>query len=486
LMLAAAAGLGVWTAKIAERYQAEVAQRLNAGIAMYVTNELALIDAEGVNRQALEELAHRVMTVNPSAEVYLLGRGGEVLATLVPTERLRVERVALGPIHRFLQAPSTRLIPGVDPTAPQRKAPFSVAPVGQPPEHLGYLYVVLGGARFDSVAATVRGSYALKMGLAVTACILAAILAVGAALFSGFTLPLRRLAERMAHWADRMDSAHADQQRYPRGSDEISALSRQFDEMAHRIEQQIDAIQARDFQRRELIANISHDLRTPLASLHGYLETVLLKGDALAPATRRQYLEIARHHSERLERLIAALFELSKLETGAVVPSMEPFSLPELLHDVALRFRLRAQQLGIEISAHADPDAPPALGDVALVERVFENLLDNALRHTPSGGRVQIKMRLKHDTAQVAVSDTGRGIPAETLPYVFEPFVHGNDKARESGSGLGLAIVKRIIELHGQRASVTSATDVGTTVEFELPLAGRPAGAHAGEKEAAA
>jgi two-component system, OmpR family, sensor kinase len=470
VMLAALAVLAVWIAKFAESYQAEVAQRLNAGIAMYVTQELALIDADGVNSQALKELAHRVMTVNPSAEVYLLGRDGEVIATLVPEERLRSKRVDLAPIQRFIRAPPERLISGDDPTAPGRRAPFSVAPVGTPPEHLGYLYVVLGGKRFDSVVAAVRGSYALKMGLAVTICILAAALAIGVAMFSSLTLPLRRLTQRMAQWADRMGSVHADREGSARSSDEISALTRQFDSMAQRIEQQIEAIETRDLQRRELVATISHDLRTPLASLHGYLETVLLKGETLSAATRREYLEIAHHHSERLERLIAALFELSKLETGAIVPAMEPFLLPELLHDVALRFRLRAQQLGIELTAHADPQAPPVRGDVALVERVLENLLDNALRHTKPGGHIRIEMQLDGEAARVAVVDTGIGISAETMPFVFEPYFHG-DKQRDSSTGLGLAIVKRIVELHGQRVSMKSTPKVGTTVEFALPLA---------------
>ena len=163
---------------------------------------------------------------------------------------------------------------------------------------------------------------------------------------------------------------------------------------------------------------MSHDLRTPLASLHGYLETVLLKDETLPRAARQQYLEVALRQSERVERLIAALFELSKLEAGAIAPSPESFSIAELIQDVALRFRLRAQQAGVQLTTRTDPLAPGVCADIALVERVFENLLDNALRHTPAGGHVQIDAGLNDDFMEISVADTGTGVAAADLPHV--------------------------------------------------------------------
>ncbi len=239
--------------------------------------------------------------------------------------------------------------------------------------------------------------------------------------------------------------------------------------MAKRIEQQLQEIKSRDALRRELIANVSHDLRTPLASLHGYVETVLMKGDGLPAATRREYLEVACRYARQLERRIAALFELSKLESGAIVPDFQSFSLGELLQDVALRFRLRAQQLGVEVMTCVDPSAPLVSGDVGLVERILENLFDNSLRHTDTGGRVSLEMRQNGQHMLVTVSDTGSGIATGDLPRVFDRFYHG--KARREGTGLGLAIVRRIVELHGESVSLHSTPGIGTSVEFGLPLA---------------
>jgi signal transduction histidine kinase len=473
LVLLAALLVGLLT-HVTERYYAEVSQRLNANVAMYVTDQMALLDRDGVNRAALNELAHRVMTVNPSAEIYLLASDGRILATLVPERRLVRRALDLAPIRKFLADNDARPLFGDDPTDTSRRRVFSVAPVKVEGAVAGYLYVVLGSGRFESTAAAVRGSYTLQIGLAIAAAVLAMMFAAGAGLFRALTTPLRRLAQRMQDWSSQAGIAAGDGTETGARGNEIAVLDRRFAHMARQIEQQLHDLKASDALRRELIANVSHDLRTPLASMRGYLETVLLKGGRLPEDQRRQYLETACRHCEHLERLIAALFELSKLESGAVVPQQEEFSLGELLQDVALRFRLRAQQAGIELRAQVDPAGPRAYGDIALIERVLENLLDNALRHTPAGGRVSLEMLPDGRRVRVAVADTGSGIAVGDLPRVFDRFYRGRSQTRGARSGLGLAIVRRIVELHGQTVSLTSTPGVGTCVEFGLPIVPAP------------
>jgi two-component system OmpR family sensor kinase len=473
LLVALAAALTLWITDIAEHYHAEVSQRLNAGIAMYVTSELALLDESGINRSALDELANRVMTVNPSADVYLLAPDGAVIASLKPEEHIARSRIRLGPIRQFLQDPDDRPLFGDDPSDAGRSEVFSVAPVTRDGHLLGYLYVVLGGERFDSVVAAVRSNYSLKLGLLVGGAVLVATFLTGGLLFRLLTLPLRRLAARMRDWTTRTLSGS--DPATVTAMDEIALLETQFEAMASRIEAQIEELKQADALRRELVANVSHDLRTPLASLRGYLETVLLKDASLPPATRREYLEIAGRHAQHLERLIAVLFELSKLESGAVVPTLEPFPLGELLQDVALRFRLRAQQAGVTLLADVPPDAPLALGDLALVERVLENLLDNALRHTAEGGRISLALHIAAGHLRVSVSDTGTGVAPEDLPRVFDRYFRGGERGERHRGGLGLAIVRRIVELHGESISLHSTPGIGTSVEFGLPVADSPA-----------
>ncbi|MFN2634923.1 MAG: sensor histidine kinase, partial [Thermoanaerobaculia bacterium] len=194
---------------------------------------------------------------------------------------------------------------------------------------------------------------------------------------------------------------------------------------------------------------------------------------ALSPSERRDYLETAARHSESLGKLVSELFELATLDSRQTLLEMEPFSLAELVQDVVQKFRLAAEKKGVTLTAEPPGDLSFARGDIGLVERVLENLLDNALRYTPQGGEVDVRLLSENDFLSVTVADTGSGIRAEDLPRVFERFYRA--PARESGTkggaGLGLAIAHRIIDLHGGRIEAESLSGAGSRFRFWLPSA---------------
>jgi signal transduction histidine kinase len=206
--------------------------------------------------------------------------------------------------------------------------------------------------------------------------------------------------------------------------------------------------------------------------MQGYLETLLLKDAELAPEERRNYVETAIEHCKRLNKLVSGLFELARLEAQATAVHREPFRLDELIQDVVQKFRLRAEEQGVSIHTHAGHELPFVHADIALIERVIENLLDNALRYTPEDGSVSVFLQRREDAVAVRVSDTGAGIPPEELPGIFERFQQrGGGSTDASGhSGLGLAITRRILELHGSDITVESTVNVGTTFAFTLPV----------------
>lgn len=223
------------------------------------------------------------------------------------------------------------------------------------------------------------------------------------------------------------------------------------------------------------MSNISHDLRTPLSSIQGYVETVLVRGEAIDAQARATHLRTALRHVELLGKRIADLFELSKLDAGRVEPKQEVFCLAELLQDVVQNYRLAAQQRGVSLSLAAGSHIQAkVLADIAMIERVLQNLIDNALRYTASGGTVVLAIENRGAFMQISVSDTGCGIQTEHLPHIFERYWRTTD-AEESGastsSGLGLAIVKRILDLHGSVVRVHSEFMRGTRFEFLLPQA---------------
>jgi signal transduction histidine kinase len=242
--------------------------------------------------------------------------------------------------------------------------------------------------------------------------------------------------------------------------------------MTERINLQMKKLEKSDTMRRELVANVSHDLRTPLATLRGYMETLLMKDESLSSEARRNYLKIAISHCERLSTLITDLFELAKLDAQDTVVHLEPFSISELVQDVAQKFELTAQEKNISIVTNIGEKLPFAYADIALIERVLENLLENAVRHTPEKGAVSIVMHHENEHLTVRISDTGHGIPDEERPRIFDRFyqLDRSRKGKAGHSGLGLAITKKIIDLHKSTIEVESITGTGSAFTFTLPV----------------
>ncbi len=225
------------------------------------------------------------------------------------------------------------------------------------------------------------------------------------------------------------------------------------------------------------MANVSHDLRTPLASLNGYLETLLIKKETLSEKEKVEYLQIALRHSKRLGVLIEELFELAKLDSYQKLLDPSEFSMGELIQDVIQKFKLTAQKKKVDIASDYRRKMPLAIGDIGMIQRVLENLIENALRHTPEGGRVELALMegpFSSDNKRliVKVSDTGSGIHTEDLPYIFDRFYRKQKSRKSDGShaGLGLAIVKRILELHGGNVTVKNKKNEGAVFTFDLPV----------------
>jgi signal transduction histidine kinase len=257
--------------------------------------------------------------------------------------------------------------------------------------------------------------------------------------------------------------------------DEITRLGFSIEQMQRKISAQLEQSQHIETQRREIFANISHDLRTPLTSMRGYLETLLLKTGTIPVKQQRAYLEIALKQTVYLSKLINDLFELSKLESNVTTAKLETFPLSELVQDVIQKFQLIADEKNVEIKTNHCQSAFSTYGDIGLIERVLSNLIDNALRHCEPGAVISIILSQKDDRINVQISDTGCGIMPDKLPLIFNRHFQGNGISKgnhDAGAGFGLAITKRIIELHGGCIHVISKTGMGTSFTFDL-LAGQ-------------
>ena len=473
LLLIPAGALYVWsTVAISQRYVQEVIQEANVGLAGRLVQDYKLMVQKKVDKQAFAPVIATLMMTNPTVDLYILGSGGGILASSVALKELKRKAVSLAPVETFVRGPIVYPLLGENPRDTAEPRVFSAARIPAQGPLEGYLYIVLANQLHDSAAAMVRSSTIVRLGVWAGLAGLGVIFAAGVLIFTLITRRLKHLTTAMMHF---QESNFTDFTLLPpvqtRYSDEVTNLGLVFNSMAARMTEQVASLKEGDRLRRELVANVSHDLRTPLTTLQGYLETVQLP--TLSEADKKHYLEVATKQSVRLGKLVGELFELAKLEANAVQLHQEPFSLAELCQDVVGEFQVVAEQRGITLTADLSV-TPLVVADVGFTERTVQNLLDNALRYTPPGGTVTVTLEQSREGVTVEVKDTGAGISPGELPHIFERYYQAPRTARaaetgETGAGLGLAISQRMLELHGSRLRVSSKLGVGTTFSFTLP-----------------
>ena len=455
------------TGYVAGQYFLEVNQRLYGNIAKSTVNEVKpLVDGE-VDTTAIQDIMHSMMVVNPSVEVYLLDTVGNIITYVAPYKKVKLEKVNLEPIWQFIDSEEIPFIKGDDPRHPDKLNVFSAAPIMEGDQLTGYVYIILASEEQAAVTSTLFGSYMLKLGSNMFFVALAGALIIGLLAIWLLTKNLRSIIETVRRFKEGDLQARVTDS----NKGEMTLLADTFNDMADTIVGNIEELKSVENLRKELIANVSHDLRTPLAIQQGYVETLLMKDETISPEKRKQYLEIVLNSSEKLSGLIAQLFEYSKLEAKQIQPVKEPFFITELAQDVFQKYQILAGDKNIKMNLDMSPDLPMVFADVGLVERVIQNLMDNALKFTPEGGNVTIALREMDNTVEVKIADTGPGIPENEQSFIFERYRKSErvKNEKQQGAGLGLAIAKKILELHDATIKVNSRLNEGTTFLFQLP-----------------
>ena len=452
---------------------AETQQKLNLNLANNIVSEKKLMLDNQVNSKALQSVFMGLMLVNPMIEVYLLDSQGKILAFSAPENAVVRKDIDLAPVHQFIDGSASLPITGNDPRQLNSNKVFSVAPIQQNNELQGYLYIILASQAYDSVFNLLEHSYIFRL-LFLTVLISLIFTSVAGILI------VKHIIKRLhfLNYAINSFKQHNFKKlkNFPerfngKPGDEIDELGCSFREMSERISQQVKLLEHNDASRRELIANVSHDLRTPLASMQGYLETLILKQDKISAEDHNSYLHTALQHSNHLKKLISELFELSTLENNSAELHFEPFSMSELVQDVTQQFNLKASDKNIKLSARIPEQPAFVSADISLIQRLLENLIENAIKYTPSGGNINISLMSQNNQVTTSVSDSGDGISENDLPFVFDRFYRADKQRHTEGTGLGLAIVKRIIQLHNSTIDINSVPKCGTTLSFHLPFA---------------
>lgn len=444
----------------------EADQKLNLDLASKMAAELEPLPGDTLPLEQIHHSIHYMMVFNPRIEIYLLDPGGKILAFFAdPPQKVKADSVPLAAIHSYLRQETPNLILGPDPRQPGQQKPFSASSI-QIGDRSGYLYIILGGEQYETALSMVRGSYVVRNSLVALVTAILATGVIGLIIFGFLTRRLRKIAAAVTDF----EQGNHDVRLEVDSQDELGELSRSFNAMADTLVLLIEKLRRNDRMRRNLIANISHDLRGPLASIRGYIETIQIKGPSLDNSERQEYIDIILKNTTVLSKLVENLFELSKLEARQVDTQIESFSIAELGQDVMLKFKPVANKENISLRTDIRRSLPFVKADIRLVERALSNLLHNAIHYTPPKGDVVLSASEVNGKIRISVTDSGCGIPKEDLPHIFDRFYRGkNHESRSKGSsGLGLAIAQKILELHHSTLHVESEEGRGTMFYFDL------------------
>jgi signal transduction histidine kinase len=459
--------LGSLGVQAARRYAQEAEQKLNRTLADDLAPRFQPSLRDSVDYAGIRATIQQMMGINRRIEIYLLEEDGTIKASFTGEAQSLAQRgVDLEPVDRFIDGAALPIL-GDDPLHRGHQVPFSATHVTIAGQESCYLYIVLDSGQYASMMDLVNDSAIMRTALQGLGLILLVTAGVGLLLFGGLTRRLRSMTSVMAAF----ERGDFDQRMDVTAQDEIGQLARCFNQMADTLVDTMEELRQSDRMRRELVANVSHDLRSPLASIQGYLETVLMKGEALDASERERYIRTSLRNTRRLNDLVAQLFELSKLDARDIEPQVEPFSLTELVQDVVMQFKPRAEENDIDLCADLPEQLTLVRADIALIERALSNLIDNALQYTQAGDAVRIAVTNHGPMVTTRVRDTGAGIPDEDLPHIFDRFyrVEKSRNREQGGAGLGLAIAQKIVHLHDQQLEVESVLGEGTAFTFTLP-----------------
>ncbi|MCC5914431.1 MAG: HAMP domain-containing protein [Balneolaceae bacterium] len=467
-------GFGVLVAIIAMRASSDIAQeaiqKTNKEIASVLAKEFQPMLSEEFDQDKIESKLTELSGKNPQFDFYLLSSTGYVKSVIPASkDKISLDKIVVDtdPLDRFINGEPLPIL-AADPLNPDRKKPFSVANISIMGSEGCYLYVVLEGDQFTQATAMIADSHILRGALIALGIVFLIALTIGLFIFSNLTKRLDKIKKTVKEF----ERGQLNERIQVEGNDELSDLSVCFNRMADTLVDNMKEIQKTDRLRRELVANVSHDLRSPIASIQGYLETIQMKGDQISKKELDSYIGTVVNNTKKLNRLIDDLFELSKLDAEEITPNLEPVSMAELIQDLAQQFRPMAERKDIELeTVFSDPPNTLIEADMGLMNRAISNLIDNAIRHTPEGGKVTIASVKSGEDLALEISDTGSGIAQEDLNFIFDRFYQA-DKSRSSGegAGLGLAIAQKIFKLHGAEMIVNSVENRGTT--FRIAMSG--------------
>lgn len=467
LFTAMIGGLFIIYCAINDTHTARVEQTLHKGLAQQIIHYSDDLQQGKISKSALKPAFHSLMLLGPSYEIYIADMQGQLQVYAAEPSKIKRTHIDTAPLERFIAGNEYPLYAD-NPRSPDAQKLFSTAPIFENGQQIGYVFVILGGDKYDSIVETVSfDSDVYKIFFALVLFFTLALLLL-IFVFARIVKPISQLDDDITRFVNADFSRVSATKPDNYAANEIVNLHTNFASLETKIHKQLTQIKSTEQLRREMLSHISHDLKTPLASLKGYLETWLLQHQ---DACGHEYIQVAEKNANQLQRLVEQIIELAQLDSNTVSLYQEPIAIAELAQDVLSKFQLQAEQQNITLAVEPKDPSLQAVADIAKLERVLTNLIDNALRHCQRGDSITIQLQPKDNQVIISIVDSGVGIPAEDVEHIFDAHYRAKNtvNGNQGNSGLGLAIVVKLLALHHAKISVSSVLSQGTTFSFSLP-----------------
>lgn len=452
LMLVAEAALFLWTTdRIAGSMPARSPRRLAVLVASDVSGALTADPSLNLQQYVRDQFGRVLQTfLVIMSDGRVVANHDDVPAELIDAVETEVamRQFGLGPLADEEEATLTLL----------RRGEFAQIIVDGVP--VGRVAVLPGGPPFTRIVRELGPTLGAVASI---------VLGVGALMIALLVFgPVRRRLKQVQEATERLGAGDLTARAPERGGDEVAEVAHSFNRMADELTRRTGALEEADKMRRQLLADVSHELMTPLTAMRGYIETLSMSEVTLDPETRERYLGIVTEETHRLERIIGDLLDLARLEGGGTTMRRERVRIAMLFERVAARHERELSARGITLERQVDAGAEEVTGDFGRLEQALQNLAANALRHTPEHGRIVLLAQRSGERVRIVVRDTGPGIAPEHLPMIFDRFYKVDASRKASGgSGLGLSIVKAIVERHG--GTISAHNDNGAVFEIMMP-----------------
>lgn len=449
-------------------YHQATTQLLNKDVAQHIAEFTKALTPDGLNKSQADSVFQNAMVMNPNAEVYFLDSSGRVIYFEATEEEIKERNVPLKDVLRYLEKEGKEYIKGTDPKDPSTRKIFSAAVVHTQNKSVGYIYVVLGSEKSAGIMGLLFGSHVIT--LAIKGFIIVILLSL---IFSLWYLKrIRKNFYQIVEVLERFESGDYTARFGAKKVHDLEIVPQAFNKMADLLSSSIDKLTRSEQERKDFIATISHDLRTPLSIARGYVETLILKKEKgnITAEEQEEYCQLILGKILQIEKMAKQLFELSKMEAVEFVARKEPFVLSEIVQEAVNTFQVVAKEKNISLDCiqclyHVWVEA-----DVSMMERVVQNLVDNAVKNTPGGGWIKAGITVEGNDLVFTIENTGPPLTDDLLQWINDLKDGGFTNYKTSlKSGLGLVIVQKILHLHGAslKAHVTSGTNIFT---FRLPV----------------